>query len=186
MAPPDQPAEGGVTFEFMDRSARACIAQLRGLEPTAIMLETQAADLWPLLPEHGGKVHFGRAVMEGAAESIRQAWANAIKAVEGTPAALLSWPRTVEHWPRGETTGDDAEPDPVVDALAFACRPWLLADLAHLLRHSGEIPDLPRRAEAEYAAALWWLVGQALEHGHGWRDKVEVAVVAMRTKEVQP
>lgn len=56
----------------------AAIRELRGLEQTAIMLEKQAPELYPEVKD--GKVHFGRAVMESAAEAIRQAWANVIAA----------------------------------------------------------------------------------------------------------
>lgn len=68
----EKPA-GAVTPEFIDASAKAAIRALRGLEQTAIMLETWAPECFPVLPEHDGKVHFARALMESAAQSIREA-----------------------------------------------------------------------------------------------------------------
>ena len=80
----EQPA-GAVTPEFLAASAKAAIRALRGLEPTAIMLETYADECFPVLPEHEGKKHFARVIMESAAEAIRQAWADAIKEVGKAP-----------------------------------------------------------------------------------------------------
>lgn len=76
---------GAVTPEFIAASAKAAIRALRGLEPTAIMLERYAEECFPILPEHQGKVHFARAIMESAAEAIRESWASAIKEVETLP-----------------------------------------------------------------------------------------------------
>lgn len=73
-----------VTPEFKEASARAAIRGLRGLEQTAIMLETYAPDVFPEINEHGQK-HFGRVMMESAAEAIRSAWSNAIVEVENFP-----------------------------------------------------------------------------------------------------
>lgn len=72
-----------ITEKFKDDSARAAIRALRGLEQTAIMLETWAPEVFPETTEVNGVVqkHFGRVMMESAAESIRQAWADAIKEV---------------------------------------------------------------------------------------------------------
>ena len=72
--------KNAVTIDFIDRSAKAAIAALRGLEQTAVMLERYASDIFPEVNEQGQK-HFGR-VMESAAESIRDAWANAIATVD--------------------------------------------------------------------------------------------------------
>lgn len=65
---------------FVEASGRACIRALRSLEQTAIMLEQQSADYYPAAAD--GKVHFIRAIMESAAESIRSSWASAIKEAE--------------------------------------------------------------------------------------------------------
>lgn len=73
---------GAVTPAFTDASARAAIRALRGLEQTAIMLEKYAAECFPILPEHEGKMHFVRAIMEAAAQEIRDAWRAAIAEVE--------------------------------------------------------------------------------------------------------
>lgn len=83
--------QGGVTREFLDKSAKAAIRALMSLEATAKMLETYAPEIFPKTNEHG-QIHFGRVMMEAAAESIREAFANAIKQVEGpiTPAAVTA------------------------------------------------------------------------------------------------
>lgn len=73
-----------VTPEFKEASARAAIRALRELEQTAIMLETYAPEVFPEINEQGQK-HFGRVMMESAAEAIRGAWAKAIKEAENFP-----------------------------------------------------------------------------------------------------
>ena len=73
-----------VTPEFREASTRAAIRGLRGLEQTAVMLETYAPDVFPEVNEHGQK-HFGRVMMEIAAEAIRSAWSSAIVEVENFP-----------------------------------------------------------------------------------------------------
>lgn len=70
--------------EFKEASSRAAIRGLRGLEQTAIMLETYASDVFPEVNEQGQK-HFGRVMMESAAQSIRDAWSSAIVEVENFP-----------------------------------------------------------------------------------------------------
>lgn len=45
-----------------------------------------APDLYPEVDEHGRK-HFGRVMMESAAQAIRDAWADAIKDVENAERA---------------------------------------------------------------------------------------------------
>jgi hypothetical protein len=70
-----------VTEAFMDRSAKAAISALMSLEATAKMLEKWAPEIFPEVNDKG-QMHFGRIMMEGAAESIREAFANAIKQVE--------------------------------------------------------------------------------------------------------
>lgn len=73
-----------VTQEFKEASSRAAIRGLRGLEQTAIMLETYAPEVFPEINEQGQK-HFGRVMMEGAAQSIRDAWSSAVVEVENFP-----------------------------------------------------------------------------------------------------
>lgn len=70
-----------VTPEFMTGSAQACIRALRRLEQTAIMLETYAPEIFPEVNERG-QIHFGRAMMEAAAGTIRHAWKAAIGEAE--------------------------------------------------------------------------------------------------------
>lgn len=75
-----------VTDTFKDDSDRAAIKALRGLEQTAIMLETYAPEIFPSVDEHGRK-DFGRVMMESAAQAIRDAWSDAIKDVENAERA---------------------------------------------------------------------------------------------------
>lgn len=76
-------AQMTVTEKFKDDSARAAISALRGLEQTAIMLERWAPDVFPEVNEQGQK-HFGRVMMESAAQAIREAWAQAVKGAENS------------------------------------------------------------------------------------------------------
>jgi hypothetical protein len=73
--------------------------------------------------------------------------------------------------PRNETlTGPGAvhgAPEPALEALAEMATPWNVAYFAGALRSTGV--RIPRRAEAEYAVALYWLLGHALRSGAGWR-----------------
>lgn len=45
---------------------------------------------------------------------------------------------------------------------------WETGPLAHLFRKA-DGREIPRRAEAEQAFILHWLIGLALEHGPEWR-----------------
>ncbi len=49
------------------------------------MLETYAPDIFPEINEQGQK-HFGRIMMEAAAQAIRDAWKSAIVEIEDFPA----------------------------------------------------------------------------------------------------
>lgn len=69
-------AAGAIDDAFIMASGRAAIRALRGLEQTAIMLETWAPECFPA-NEHG-QVDFARALMESAAQAIREAWKTAI------------------------------------------------------------------------------------------------------------
>ncbi len=73
-----------ITEEFKEASARAAIRALRGLEQTAIMLETWAPDIFPEINEQGQK-HFGRVMLESAAQAIRDSWKAAVVEVETFP-----------------------------------------------------------------------------------------------------
>ena len=75
-----------VTDQFKEDSARAAIKALRGLEQTAVMLETYAPEIFPNVDEHGRK-DFGRVMMESAAQAIRDAWSDAIKDIENAERA---------------------------------------------------------------------------------------------------
>lgn len=79
-----KPQREGVTPEFLDASARAAIRAIRGLEQTAIMLETYAPEIFPETKEVNGVVqkHFGRCMMEGAAKAIRDAFQQSIREIE--------------------------------------------------------------------------------------------------------
>lgn len=76
-----------VTPEFKEASTRAAIRGLRGLEQTAIMLETYAPEIFPETTEVNGVVqkHFGRVMMECAAKAIRDAFIGAVVEVERFP-----------------------------------------------------------------------------------------------------
>jgi hypothetical protein len=77
----NKPKTNEVTPEFREASERAAIRALRGLEQTAIMLETYAPEVFPEINEQGQK-HFGRVMMESAAQAIRDSWSQAIREVE--------------------------------------------------------------------------------------------------------
>lgn len=103
-----------VTEKFMDDSARACIRALRELERTAIMLETYAPEIFPEVNAEG-QIHFGRAMMESAAEAIREAFAKAIKSAENSDRL-----RTMI----GEYSPIDTAPQD--ESILIACRPdWV-------------------------------------------------------------
>jgi hypothetical protein len=76
-----------VTPEFKEASTRAAIRGLRGLEQTAIMLETWAPEIFPETTEVDGVVqkHFGRVMMESAAKAIRDAFIGAVVEIERFP-----------------------------------------------------------------------------------------------------
>jgi len=46
---------------------------------------------------------------------------------------------------------------------------WSTGPMAHALRDGGE--DIPRKAEAEQAHVMHWLISLALQYGDGWRAK---------------
>lgn len=78
-----------VTEKFKNDSAMAAIRALRGLEPTSIMLEKYAPDIFPEVVVVNGveQKHFGRLMMESAAQAIRDAWVQAIKEAENSDRA---------------------------------------------------------------------------------------------------
>jgi hypothetical protein len=57
--------------------------------------------------------------------------------------------------------------------------------IAHALRDSGV--EIPRKAEAEQAYVLHWLIGLALEHGDKWRPIAgeKISVILRQLKEKQ-
>jgi hypothetical protein len=57
----------------------------------------------------------------------------------------------------------------------------VLVSIAEVLRGAGEV-DIPRKAEAEYAAALHWLVGPAVRHGEGWHAAYEDEIRALQVR----
>ena len=77
----DRVASQECSYNFKEASAKAAIRALRGLEQTAIMLETWAPESFPEVNEQGQK-HFARVMMESAAAAIRASWAAAIREVE--------------------------------------------------------------------------------------------------------
>lgn len=79
-----KPQREGVTPEFMDASARSAIRALRGLQSTVDMLEKWAPEIFPEVSVVNGveQKHFGRIMMESAAQAIRDSWVQAIREVE--------------------------------------------------------------------------------------------------------
>lgn len=79
-----KPQREGVTPEFLDASARAAIRALKGLEQTAIMLETYAPEIFPEINAVNGVVqkHFGRVMMESSAQAIRDSFKQAVREIE--------------------------------------------------------------------------------------------------------
>lgn len=75
----------------------------------------------------------------------------------------------------------DKPADPVMQALAFAAEPWALTSVFRLLRDAGGM-TIPRKAEAEMAVALHWLVSLALAHGEGWRDEANRRLAELASK----
>ena len=82
-----------VTPEFKEASTRAAIRALRGLEQTAIMLETYAPEIFPEVKVTNGveQKTFGRVMMESAAQAIRDAWKSAIVEAEAFTAEPSNW-----------------------------------------------------------------------------------------------
>lgn len=82
------------------------------------------------------------------------------------------WPDTASlTMPRQD---DGSTPAPVLDAMSLICQPWVLQNLAHVLRARGM--PIPRRAEAEMAVATHWLIGFALRSGADWREAADRAI----------
>lgn len=85
----------------------------------------------------------------------------------GSPAAsALTWPDKIEVWPR-DPEGRPA--DPIVEVLALTTKPWELMSIGQALRAADA--GIPAKAEAEYAAALHFLLTRALVHGRDWPSK---------------
>ncbi len=70
----------------------------------------------------------------------------------------LAFPSQIDVWPRDEQHRD---PDPVAHTLSLASQPWTLMAIAHRLQAAGH--PIPKRAEAEYAAALHFLLTHVLK-----------------------
>lgn len=92
-----------------------------------------------------------------------------------TSGAVFEWPALETLiFPRDP---EKREPHPVLDALAEYAAPWNLQSVARSLRQSGVA--IPTRAEAEYAAAAYFLIGHALRSGKEWR---EAAIADLRQR----
>lgn len=52
--------------------------------------------------------------------------------------------------------------------------------IAQAFRAAGE--DIARKAEAEHAYVLHWLIGLALEHGDDWKPKAAAQLDALKAK----
>lgn len=55
-------------------------------------------------------------------------------------------------------------------------------EIADILRHAGQI--IPRRAEDEQAAVIYYLLGQYVKHGKDWKPKAEEDLKQMITTAV--
>jgi hypothetical protein len=98
--------------------------------------------------------------------------------VSNTDRAAI-WPHTRDIvLPRDP---QDREPDKIADLLATAARPWLLVDLANLLRNADEV-DVPRKMEAEVAAALHWVIGFVVRDGEGWHATYSAALDDLKAR----
>lgn len=75
----------------------------------------------------------------------------------------------------------ERDPDPIAYLLGWAARPWVLASIAEVLRGAGEV-EIPRKTEAELAAALHWLVGLAVQHGERWHEAYEDEIRALQVR----
>lgn len=155
----NQETHEGVTLEFMSGSAQACIRALRNLESTANMLEKYAPEIFPEVNEQGQK-HFGRVMMESAAEAIRAAWQQAIKEAETIGKAPLIYPREMT-----ETIWE------ILGTPNFRA-----AQIVHIFRAGGA--EIPRKAEAEQAYYIHWALKHAIVHGDKWRDEAEKDISA--------
>lgn len=91
-------------------------------------------------------------------------------------AAPLIFPEFDLIYPRD---AQGRAPTPVLDVLAMAGgEPWTLAHVWGALRECG-VP-IPKKAEAEYAAALHFLLVHALKHGAEWRPQAIETLRAMK------
>jgi hypothetical protein len=95
------------------------------------------------------------------------------------PGFMTTWPATSDIVLPRDQAG--RKPDPVAFMLGLAGEPHKLSGVATLLRDSGAV-DIPRRYEAEMAAALHWLVGLAIRHGDDWGDPYKAELARMRAK----
>jgi hypothetical protein len=73
-----------------------------------------------------------------------------------------NWPETRDIVLPRDPSG--RQPDKIAFILGLAAAPWSLVALANLLRDAGEV-EIPRKAEAEMAAALHWTIGLVLRGG---------------------
>lgn len=76
--------------------------------------------------------------------------------------APLSFPAEIKVWPRDD---QDRDPDGVAYVLSLAAQPWMLMAIAHRLQEGGR--PIPKKAEAEYAAALHFLLVHVLSDPEG-------------------
>ncbi len=114
-----------VTPEFQEASARAAIRALRGLEQTAVMLETWAPEIFPKVVVTNGveQKEFGCIMMESAAEAIRETWRTAIREMEHFPenGSMVEQIGKLRHALGKIADLEDSEAgEPLDDAIAIA------------------------------------------------------------------
>lgn len=92
----------------------------------------------------------------------------------------VPFPTEIKVWPRAD--GDEIT-DEVAFVLGLAAKPWVLQQVWVSLRLGGVV--FPAKAEAEFAAALHWLVVHVLTPGSGGADTIDAALTALRASAIR-
>lgn len=90
---------------------------------------------------------------------------------------MLFWPDTKDIVLPRDPAG--RQPDAIAYILGLAAEPWKIGALGPLLRNSGEVA-VPKKAEAETAAALHWLIGLVVKHGDEWGSAYTSEIAKMK------
>ncbi|AKU43501.1 hypothetical protein CPT_Sansa97 [Caulobacter phage Sansa] len=126
----------------------------------------------PLTPESMARAIFTTLPADQAPDAMSLAMAE--RAIEHAKKEL--WPATDSIvLPRDP---GDQKPDPVAIVLGLSTQPWRLHGIGRLLRDAGMV-IVPEKAEAEYAAALHFLLGFAIHSPETWATEADEAIAAM-------